>query len=92
MTEKREACNASPCQVPSFTLAAAGVSLSSGARSVLAINPESAQAEALRSWWDTEGRGAALTPLTNEQRCALRHLNLFSLQSCSGGSFLRRLP
>ena len=33
-------------------LNAAGVSLSSGARSALAINPESAQAEALRSWWD----------------------------------------
>ena len=57
-------------------LNAAGVSLSSGARSALAINPESAQAEALRSWWETEGRTAALTPLSNEQRCALRHLEL----------------
>ncbi|CAK0786712.1 hypothetical protein CVIRNUC_009926 [Coccomyxa viridis] len=54
----------SNCRVGEFN----GVSLSSGARSALAINPESAQAEALRSWWDAEGRTAALTPLSNEQR------------------------
>ena len=63
-------------------LDAAGVSLSSGARSALAINPESAQAEALRSWWETEGRTAALTPLSNEQRYTLRHLKLYLLHSC----------
>ena len=63
-------------------LDAAGVSLSSGARSALAINPESAQADALRSWWETEGRTAALTPLSNEQRCALRHWKLYLLYPC----------
>ena len=79
-------------------LDAAGVSLSSGARSALAINPESAQAEALRSWWDAEGRTAALTPLTNEQRCALAHLKLSLYRACclcfihAGRHLLRKLP
>ena len=47
----------------------AGVSLSSGSRSAVAINPDSPQAEALRAWWNTEGRSSALSPLTQEQRC-----------------------
>ena len=44
------------------------MSLSSGSRSAVAINPQNPQAEALRAWWDSEGRSAALAPLTPEQR------------------------
>ena len=51
----------------------AGVSLSSGSRSAVAINPDSPQAEALRAWWNTEGRSSALSPLTQEQRWVCRH-------------------
>lgn len=46
----------------------AGVSLSSGTRSAIAINPENPQAETLRAWWDSEGRSSALTPISNENR------------------------
>lgn len=51
------------------------MSLSSGSRSALAINPENPAAEALRAWWDSEGRSTALTPISNEQRCAAGQLN-----------------
>ena len=51
----------------------AGVSLSSGSRSAVAINTDSSQAEALRAWWNTEGRSSALSPLTQEQRWVCWH-------------------
>ncbi|KAF8058336.1 RPA1B [Scenedesmus sp. PABB004] len=40
-----------------------GCSISAVTRSEVTINPTSPEAEALRAWWDTEGRGAAITPI-----------------------------
>ena len=39
-----------------------GVSLSTTARSQLEINPQLPAAEALREWYDTDGKGAVLEP------------------------------
>ena len=37
----------------------AGVSLSTVSRSVVQVNPDNEEAQKLREWYDTEGRGAA---------------------------------